>query len=160
MESQIPFTVRNFAYRDPYGRETVTWSRRFHLGDRVRRFDATMIYSRQRGVVVDYLGTHQHLAVDIQLSVAPNGGLYLRSKEQRFYEGGVQFRFPRWLTGEAEVCEWYDEEAERYRIRVLVTNPLFGPVFGYQGSFRANVIRCASERIPSDVKPLRTEWRE
>jgi hypothetical protein len=56
------------------GRETVTWVRTFEFGARRRRFDATMIYSEERKKVVDYLGTHQHLAVDIDLSVAPNGG--------------------------------------------------------------------------------------
>lgn len=50
-----------------------------------------MIYSEDRGCIVDYLGTHQHLAVDITLSVAANGGLRLRSGEQRFYEGPVAF---------------------------------------------------------------------
>ncbi len=35
--------------------------------------DAYMIYGEDRGCIVDYLGTHQHLAVDIDASVAPNG---------------------------------------------------------------------------------------
>lgn len=34
-----------------------------------------MIFSERRDKVVDYLGTHQHLAVDIDLGVAENGGL-------------------------------------------------------------------------------------
>src|SRR5947209_2725546 len=44
----IPFTIQNFAYVDSFGRETVTWVRTFHA-QRKRRFDATMIYSQQRG---------------------------------------------------------------------------------------------------------------
>lgn len=55
--------IENYAYRDPPGRETVTWLRTFRTRRR-RRFDAYMIYSARRGRVVDYLGTHQHLAVD------------------------------------------------------------------------------------------------
>ena len=43
-------------------------------------------------------GTHQHLAVDIDLSVDPRGGLRLRSGEQRFYEGIVGFRFPMFFS--------------------------------------------------------------
>src|SRR4051812_8849759 len=61
----VPFRIENYAYQDRYGRETVTWIRKFQFPRRIRRFDATMVYSRQRNLIVDYLGTHQHLAVDI-----------------------------------------------------------------------------------------------
>jgi Domain of unknown function (DUF4166) len=81
----VPFTVENYAYVDGLGRETMTWVRKFAMR-RNRRFDATMIYSDRHGRVVDYLGTHQHLAVDIDLSVDVRGGLRLRSGAQRFYE--------------------------------------------------------------------------
>ena len=64
----IPFTIRNYAYLDPFERETVTWVRNFETRH-PRRFDAYMVYSQQRGCIIDYLGTHQHLAVDIHLSV-------------------------------------------------------------------------------------------
>src|SRR6266513_2978323 len=60
----VPFTIRNYAYVDRFGRETVTWVREFQMPGRKRRFDATMIYSQRRGCIVDYLGSHQHLAVD------------------------------------------------------------------------------------------------
>ena len=54
--TEIPFTVRNYAYLDPFGRETVTWIRNFETPT-PRRFDANMIYSQKRGCIVDYLGT-------------------------------------------------------------------------------------------------------
>ena len=111
----VPFTIENYAYRDPLGRETVTWVRTFETTKR-RRFDAYMIWSEQRCRIVDYLGTHQHLAVDLDVSVAENGGLRLRSGEQRFYEGLVGFRFPMFFSGVADVCEWYDESAGCFRI--------------------------------------------
>jgi len=77
----IPFQIANYAYIDALGRETVTWIRTFQT-KHPRRFDAYMIYSEQRRKIVDYLGTHEHLAVDIDLEVAPNGGLSLRSGAQ------------------------------------------------------------------------------
>jgi len=80
----VPFSIQNYAYRDQLGRETVTWVRTFSTV-KVRRFDAYMIYSEQRSCIVDYLGTHQHLAVDLDIQVAENGGLRLRSGAQRFY---------------------------------------------------------------------------
>ena len=117
----VPFEIENWAYRDSLGRETVTWLRTFHT-DRPRRFDAYMIYSEARGRVVDYLGTHQHLAVDLTLSVDERGGLRLRSGEQRFYEGRIAFRFPPFFSGVAEVCEWFDDSKGRYQIEVAVSN--------------------------------------
>jgi len=63
----VPFTIENYAYRDPLGRETVSWVRTFETTKR-RRFDAYMIWSEQRGRIVDYLGTHQHLAVDCEVA--------------------------------------------------------------------------------------------
>ena len=47
----VPFTISNYAYRDVFGRETVTWLRCFHLPARTRKFDATMIYSEKRHAV-------------------------------------------------------------------------------------------------------------
>jgi len=155
----VPFRIENYAYLDSLGRETVTWIRTFQT-NRVRRFDAYMIYSEQRQCIVDYLGTHQHLAVDIDLSVAPNGGLRLRSGAQRFYEGPVQFRFPMIFSGVADVCEWYDERDACFRIEVFVANRTWGPLFGYKGHFQVEWRSISTSGIPANVLPRRTEHRE
>jgi Domain of unknown function (DUF4166) len=155
----VPFTIENYAYRDSFGRETVTWLRTFQTA-RPRRFDAYMINSRQRGKIVDYLGTHQHLAVDIDLSVNSNGGLCLRSGEQRFYEGMIGFRFPKILSGVADVCEWYDDGLGKYRISVKVTNKTWGPLFGYEGTFDVEWKPMDAVAIPANAKPRREESRE
>ena len=154
----VPFTIENHAYRDGLGRETVTWIRRF--GTRTpRRFDAYMIYSESRGCIVDYLGTHQHLAVDIHLDVDERGGLRLRSGAQRFYEGPVAFSFPMLLSGVADVHEWYDDARGKFGIDVRVTNRTWGPLFGYRGWFDAEW-RPAASGVPADVRPRREEARE
>lgn len=154
----IPFQLDNYAYIDRFGRETVTWIRKFQFPNRLRRFDATMIYSEDRKLIVDYLGTHQHLAVDISLSVAPNGGVQLRSGAQRFYEGPIGFNFPMLFSGYADVCEWYDEQVDRFRIQVVVSNRAWGKLFGYTGSFSVEYHPVSA--VPLDVKPLREEARE
>ncbi|MFS0722882.1 DUF4166 domain-containing protein [Paenibacillus sp. 1P07SE] len=158
--SEIPFTVHNYAYTDKQGRETVSWVRKFRFPRRIRTFDASMIYSPQRERIVDYLGNRQHLAVDLQLSSDPRGGIRIRSGEQRFYEGPLQFRWPRIGTGEAEVCEWYDDDARCFRIEVTVRNPLLGPVFHYKGRFQAEYIPASGRPIPLDILPFREEYRE
>jgi hypothetical protein len=155
----VPFTIQNYAYRDQLGRETVTWVRTFSTSKK-RRFDAYMIYSESRGCIVDYLGTHQHLAVDLELSVAPNGGLRLRSGAQRFYEGPVAFRFPLLFSGVADVCEWYDDDEKCFRIDVSATNKRWGKLFGYSGRFQVEWKPVADNEVPPDILPVRVERRE
>jgi Domain of unknown function (DUF4166) len=157
---QIPFTISNYAYVDSFGRETVTWSRRFKMKNRIRAFDATMILSNERGKIIDYLGTHQHLAVDIDCSVDGDGAMCIRTGAMRFYERAVGFSFPLLFAGEAVVREWWDDEAERYFIEVNVANRTFGPLFGYRGSFTVAQRVCTREEIPLDVLPVREERRE
>ncbi|MDQ3823777.1 MAG: DUF4166 domain-containing protein [Actinomycetota bacterium] len=156
----VAFTVENYAYVDRFGRETVTWIRTFQFRKRPRRFDASMIWSEERGRVVDYLGNRQHLAVDIDLEVDADGGLRLRSGEQRFYEGPIAFRFPMALSGFADVREWYADDEERYRIEVSVANPRWGPLFGYRGWFTVEERAVRPEDVPRHVRPLREERRE
>jgi hypothetical protein len=152
----VPFTIENYPYLDPYGRETVTFVREYHLGSRARRFDATMIAAGGR--LIDYLGTHQHLAVDLELTVEPDGSLSLRSAEQRFYEGRfVAFRFPRLLTGDARLRESFDDDAQVYRIDVEVRNPVLGFLFGYRGTFTCEFPAAAD--APARLKPRRHERR-
>ena len=154
----IPFMIRNYAYVDPFGRETVTWIRNFET-KHPRRFDAYMIYSESRGCIVDYLGTHQHLAVDIHLSVDQRGGLCLRSGAQRFYEKLIGFSFPMIFSGFADVCEWFDNKDRRFHIEVRVQNEIWGPLFGYTGSFIMEWAEVNDE-IPADLFPIRHERRE
>jgi len=155
----VPFTIENYAYKDGFGRETVTWVRTFSTRCR-RRFDAYMVYSKKRACIVDYLGTHQHLAVDLQMSVAENGGMLIRSGAQRFYEGPLAFSFPMLFSGAAEVCEWFDEERGKFCIRVTVSNKVFGPLFGYEGEFEAEWLNVGPNKLPAHLKPRREERRE
>ena len=158
---EIPFTIENYAYKDKFGRETVTWVRKYQFPKRIRRFDATMIYSEKRKRIVDYLGTHQHLAVDIEMTVAENGGIKLRSGEQRFYEGFLDFKFPMLFSGEANVCEWYDDKEQKFKISVVVSNKTWGKLFGYEGTFETKYKTVNSVAdIPKDLMPLREEIRE
>ena len=158
--TNIRFTIENYAYKDSLGRETVTWLRTFHTR-KIRRFDAYMIYSQDRSKIVDYLGTHQHLAVDIDLSVDPaTAGLRLQSSQQRFYEGPIAFKFPMYFSGVANVCEWYDDTTKNFQIEVSVTNKTWGPLFGYRGSFEVTWRSTSPDKIPRHAKPKREERRE
>ncbi|EWM09836.1 DUF4166 domain-containing protein [Kutzneria sp. 744] len=152
----IPFTIENYAYRDALGRESLSFVRTFSF-DTARRWDATMVYNAERGTIVDYLGTHQHVAVDLRPSVDEWGGLVIRSGEQRFHGGPVSFRVPGLVSGVAEVHESYDEDLGRFRIKVVVANRRFGPLFGYHGTFTAAYV--TGDAVPSAVKPRRVQVR-
>ena len=154
----VPFTIENYAFLDQYGRETVSWIRTF-TSHRTRRFDAYMVYSEARGCIVDYLGSHQHLAVDIDLAVDDEGGLRLRSGAQRFYEGMLGFTFPMLFSGIANVREWYDEASACFRIVVDVQNRVWGPLFGYRGRFDVEW-RSIAEGVPEHIRPRRQERRD
>ncbi|MFJ3904755.1 DUF4166 domain-containing protein [Streptomyces sp. NPDC090025] len=156
---QVPFTIENVPYRDSYGRETVTFVRTFAMPGGPRRFDATMVHSPERGCVLDYLGTHQHLASELRMTAEPDGSLLIRSGEHRFREGPVDVRVPDLIGADAEVRESFDERTGRFRIRVRVVNRFVGPLFGYEGSFTASyadVRRCG---VRPGLRPVREEAR-
>ena len=151
----VPFTIENYPYVDPFGRETVTFVREYVVHGRRRRFDATMILVGDR--IVDYLGTHQHLAVDLDLAVDDHGGLRLTSDAQRFYAGVVGFRFPMLLSGRATLHERYDDADGRFHVVLEVRNDRFGFLFGYHGSFACEWVPATD--APGRLKPVRHELR-
>ncbi|KAB1144518.1 DUF4166 domain-containing protein [Streptomyces luteolifulvus] len=156
---RIPFTIENVPYADTFGRETVTFVRTFDLPGRSRRFDAQMVLGPEGDRIVDYLGTHQHLASDLYFRAESDGSLLIRSGEHRFREGVVDVRVPELIGATAEVRESYDETAGRFRVRVRVVNRYFGPLFGYEGCFTATYTDIASCGLRPGLRPVREESR-
>jgi hypothetical protein len=64
------------------------------------------------------------------------------------------------FSGMADVCEWYDETQQCFRIEVNVTNRTWGRLFGYKGHFQVKWISVQPQGIPHTVMPRRTEKRE
>ena len=156
----VPFTIENYAYVDSLGRETVTFNRTFELpGHRRARFDATMVRGAGGGII-DYLGTHQHLAVDLDLVAESDGSLTIRSGAQRFYEGPIAFRFPDVLTGQAVLHERFDDVSRRFAVDVRVSNRRFGDLCGYRGTFICDYPQTSATGVPASAKPRRDEIRE
>lgn len=153
--TNIPFIIENYPYLDPFGRETVTFVREYTVRGHRRRFDATMVLDSGR--VVDYLGTHQHLAVDLDLTVDETGALILTSDAQRFYEGPIAFRFPMLLSGRARLRESFDEHDGLFHVDLEVHNDRFGLLFGYKGSFTCDW--SPATNAPDRLKPKRHEIR-
>ncbi|MFF7473619.1 DUF4166 domain-containing protein [Streptomyces sp. NPDC008092] len=155
----VPFKIENVPYADTYGRETVTFVRTFDLPGRSRRFDAQMVLGPQGDRILDYLGTHQHLASELHFRAEADGSLLIRSGEHRFREGPVDVRVPEVAGATAEVRESYDDRAGRFRISVRVVNRYFGPLFGYQGSFEASYTDIRGRGVRPGLRPVREESR-
>jgi hypothetical protein len=155
----VPFMIENVPYADTFGRETVSFVRTFDLPGRSRRFDAQMVLSPKGDRVLDYLGTHQHLASDLHLRAEPDGSLLIRSGEHRFREGPVDVRVPELIGADAEVRESFDDSTGRFHIQVRVVNRHFGPLFGYEGSFRATYTDVRTRGVRPGLRPVREEAR-
>lgn len=155
----VPFVIENVPYTDTFGRETVTFVRTFDLPGRPRRFDAQMVLGPQGDRILDYLGTHQHLATDLHFRAEPDGSLLISSGEHRFREGVVDARVPELIGATAQVRESYDDTAGRFRIRVSVVNRYFGPLFGYEGSFTATYTDVRTCGVRPGLRPVREEAR-
>jgi hypothetical protein len=156
----VPFTIENYPYIDGFGRSTVTFVRTLELPrSKQRRFDAAMVYSPETGGIIDYLGTHQHLATDLVLEVLPDGSLHLQSAGQRFYEGFLGFAFPAPFTGTADLYESFDDAHGVFTIQMQVRNPVLGFLFGYRGEFTCTFPATPADGAPRRLKPLREESR-
>ncbi|MFD8301392.1 DUF4166 domain-containing protein [Streptomyces sp. NPDC059690] len=155
----VPFVIENVPYTDTFGRETVSFVRTFDLPGRPRRFDAQMVLSPKKDRVLDYLGTHQHLASDLHFHAEPDGSLLIRSGEHRFREGKLDVRVPELIGATAQVRESYDDETNRFHIQVEVVNKHFGPLFGYEGSFEATYTDIRTRAVRPGLRPVREERR-
>ncbi|MFH9860176.1 DUF4166 domain-containing protein [Streptomyces sp. NPDC017202] len=155
----VPFVIENVPYTDSFGRETVSFVRTFDLPGRARRFDAQMVLGPRGDRVLDYLGTHQHLATDLHFHAEPDGSLLIRSGTHRFREGVVDARVPELIGARAEVRESYDDTTGRFRIRVRVVNRHVGPLFGYEGSFTATYADVRARGVRPGLRPVREEAR-
>ena len=151
--TNIPFTVENYAYRDSFNRETLTWKRAFKFPDRERHFDETLIFSEKRSRPIVFAGTHQHLSVDLEFT-AEIGDLVLKTGAQRLFLPMLTLHFPQLLSGVAFVRESYNERQERFEIDVDIRNSIFGTIFGYRGWFHLEMIDCTRDAIPEDAFPV------
>lgn len=149
----VPFTIENYAYIDRLGRETFAWIRTFALPAR-RRFDEWLTFSGGSGELVVFAGSHQHLAVKLRASVDTDGALLLETGAQSVALGPLWFRFPRMLSGTAEVREAYLDWESRFEVDVHIAHTFWGPIFGYRGKFELEWFDCPPERVPAHARPL------
>lgn len=156
----IRFEIRNYAYSDAFGRETVTWKRTFWFPNRTREFDEYFVFSESRKTPILYAGTHQHLSVDLNFSVDDDGALIVTTGKQRLFIGPVTIPFPRFFSGDAYVRESYNDELNRFEVDVSIANRIWGSILGYRGSFSLNRVDCSRDQIPAGTIPVRENRSE
>lgn len=139
--THVPFEVRTTPFRDVDGTETLAYVRAFDVGV-TRRFDAYMTYDVDRQCVLDYVGSHRDLVVELHFDVTEEGGLLIRAGKQWLSLAGSPISVPSPLRVGIDVHERYDEGSERFEIDVAVRGPLLGIVFAYDGWFTAEYESC------------------
>ena len=156
----VPFRVENWAYRDSFGRETLSLNRTFEFGNgKTRRFDEFVVLDRSAPTLLIYVGNHQHLVVELNVGVTPEGGLELTTGRQRLLTRGASLRFPLALSAQARIREWYDERTDRLRIDGRVRNRLLGDVFCCVGSFESRTLSVPETGVPRAARPLKEDHR-
>lgn len=153
----VPFTIANYPVRDELGRENVAWIQTLH-SNKPSRSDAYMRFSEQRGCIVDYLGSHENLAIDVRLGIDASGGLHLRSGAQRCYAGKIGFAMPEALSAIVNVHEWFDDRNKRFYVDARVDHPIFGELFGYTGDYTLEWLQGVD--IPQEMRPKQPQPRE
>lgn len=129
----IPFELENSIVHTPDRKDVMTWDRKFHFPSGTRRFYAVMAFDDSRQAILDYFGKNHFLEAELH-AAAKDGSLSLVSGRQFVRWGRVRFPLPKILAGKATIREWEDQEGTM-RIKVTVSNPMFGDVFGYEGRF-------------------------
>jgi hypothetical protein len=154
----VPFRIECWAYADSHGRETLSLSRSFGVAS-PRRFDEYVVSVPAAPTLIIYVGTHQHLAVHLDVAVSARGGLEFRTGSQRLISRVGSFRFPLSLSAEAVIHEWYDDSAGHFRIDGRVRNRFLGDVFCCVGSFQSTLEPLPESGVPQSIRPVDEEER-
>jgi Domain of unknown function (DUF4166) len=155
--SAVPFTVVNFAHRDPFGRPSLTARRTmdFPRGRRVFE-DTTCCASRMR--LLDYVGSSHRIVTDLEPEVTAAGHLRLVSRRTRFFAGPLRLALPAVVDATASTEQWWDGAAGLFRIRTEVAQPQLGMLFVYAGAFSYG-LREYDGGLPPDAAPARWQPR-
>nr|WP_231713076.1 DUF4166 domain-containing protein [Arthrobacter sp. zg-Y769] len=155
--SSVPFSIRNYAHRDPWGRPALTAVRSFDFPGRRRIFEDTTVLTGP-GILTDYLGRRRNLATDLLLRVSEDGHLHMKSPRSRLFLGPLRVPLPDFAGADAQVEQWWDPQQEQFRIRAEVIQRQVGTVFEYDGSF-TYAYRDYDGVLPAGVEPERWQRR-
>lgn len=136
--TNIPFKIVNTTRTGSNGEHQVHWERIFQFSKKKRYFNALMSLDPDKSVVKDYLGEPSLFYSELVFFVSEKGHMRIESRKQRFVMGPIEIPLPKVFQGKVQVTEYYIEEKDVFSIHVVITNPLIGTLFEYEGEFRAD----------------------
>jgi hypothetical protein len=107
------------------------WLRTFAFV-RERHFDAVVAWDGARGLQVERFGP---LELDWHVRFDPPASLRISSGRARLRFGALRLPVPRVLTPDVEAVE-HALSRHDLHVEVVMSHRLFGPLFGYGGTFR------------------------
>lgn len=154
--AQVPFTISNYAHRDPFGRHSLTALRTLDFGKTARVFEDTTSLTGEG--LVDYIGAHRRTATDLDCSVTRDGHMRMVSSRTRLFAGPARISIPDPVGAQAFMEQWWDGRTERFRIQTKVIHRQLGVLLVYAGSFDYALVDYDGG-LPRRASPLRWEPR-
>ncbi|WP_049822867.1 DUF4166 domain-containing protein [Arthrobacter sp. H41] len=152
---RVPFTIRNYAHLDPFGRPSLTARREIDFGTVRRLFEDTTSLSGDR--LTDYVGRHRRMATALTCSVTEDGRMRMVSSATRLY-AGVRVPVPDAVGALAYMEQWWDADSGRFRISTRVVHRQLGTLLVYAGAFDYR-LEAFDGALPLDAQPRRWEER-
>jgi hypothetical protein len=145
-EHDVPFTVANRPVRVGRGdrrpgREAQI-AVRAHRTFRFRSGDRTMVDAIAAGPdgLVDHLGRRGRVSADLLAEVDADGpdagALRLVSTRVSFRALGREWSLPAAVSPRVTLTERFDDEADRQRVSLVLSAPVLGTLYRYEGAFR------------------------
>jgi hypothetical protein len=145
-EHDVPFTVANRPVRvgrgDPGNGQEAQLAVRARRTFRFRSGDRTMVDAIAAGPrgLVDHLGRRGRVSADLRAEVdahGPDAGvLRLVSTRVSFRALGREWSLPAALSPRVTLTERFDDEADRQRVSLVLSAPILGTLYRYEGAFR------------------------
>jgi hypothetical protein len=147
-ERDVPFTVENRPARVRRGPGTGLEARpavRAHRTFRFRSGARTMVdaITAEPDGLVDHLGRRGRVSARLRAQVdvdGPDAGaLRLVSTRVTFRALGRDLRLPAALSPRVTLTERFDDEADLQRVSLVLTAPVLGTLYRYEGAFRYEI---------------------
>lgn len=147
-ERDVPFTVENRPTRVRRGSGTGLEARpavRAHRTFRFRSGSRTMVdaITAEPDGLVDHLGRHGRVSARLRAEVDAHGpdagALRLVSTRVTFRALGHEVRLPARIAPRVTLKERFDDEADLQRVSLVLTAPVLGTLYRYEGAFRYEI---------------------
>jgi hypothetical protein len=150
--SRSPRSPRSDVTAERVGRIAV----RAHRTFRLRAGDRTMVdaITAEPDGLVDHLGRHGRVSAALSIAVdadgADAGALRLVSTSVTIHALGRGWRLPAGVAPRVVLTERFDDDADVQRVSLVLTAPVVGELYRYEGSFRYAVVPDGSAKLYRD----------